>query len=190
MNGPKTSFTEGNYRAFFGMAIDTLVKPWEKMLGIMKYSEVSYGYNTLFYPQTFAMASQTLTSTQLGAVRLDRDIRAVVGYLSSQTVFGTAREKFQRLFQISTLLNLDAVRYKFRAHPNHISRNHAISTLTNDSRFHRKMTWKTSIAAQVQLGNSVLRNVEVLSHSGNSSCYKPIPFFHFYLNLLIFSGFW
>ena len=46
---------------------------------------------------------------QLGAVRLDRDIRAVVGYLSSQTVFGNAREKFQRLFQVSTLLNLDAV---------------------------------------------------------------------------------
>ena len=51
--------------------------------------------------------------TQLGAVRLDRDIRAVVGYLSSQAVFGNAREKFQRLFQVSTLLNLDAVSYFF-----------------------------------------------------------------------------
>lgn len=40
MNGPKANFTEGNYRSFFGMAIDTLVKPWEKTLGIMKYSEV------------------------------------------------------------------------------------------------------------------------------------------------------
>ena len=40
MSGPKTFFTEGNYRAFFGMAIDMLVKPWEKMLGIMKFSEV------------------------------------------------------------------------------------------------------------------------------------------------------
>lgn len=83
MNAPKSTFTDGNYRTFFGMAIDTLVKPWEKMLGVMKY-------------------------TELGAVRLDRDIRAIVGYLSSQAVFGNAREKFQRLFQISTLLNLDA----------------------------------------------------------------------------------
>jgi len=41
MSGPKANFTEGNYRAFFGMAIDMLVKPWEKMLGIMKFSEVS-----------------------------------------------------------------------------------------------------------------------------------------------------
>lgn len=40
MSGPKVTFTEGNYRAFFGMAIDMLVKPWEKMLGIMRFSEV------------------------------------------------------------------------------------------------------------------------------------------------------
>ncbi len=48
-------------------------------------------------------------SYQLGAVRLDRDLRAVIGYLSNQTVFGNAREKFQRLQQISTLVNLDPV---------------------------------------------------------------------------------
>ena len=48
-------------------------------------------------------------SNQLGAVRLDRDLRAVIGYLSNQTVFGNAREKFQRLQQVSTLLNLDPV---------------------------------------------------------------------------------
>ena len=48
-------------------------------------------------------------SNQLGAVRLDRDLRAVIGYLSNQTVFGNAREKFQRLQQMSTLLNLDLV---------------------------------------------------------------------------------
>jgi len=46
MSGPKTSFTEGNYRAFFGMAIDMLVKPWEKMLGIMKFSEVRVLFNS------------------------------------------------------------------------------------------------------------------------------------------------
>lgn len=37
-------------------------------------------------------------------------MRSVLGYLSSQTAFGDAREKFQRLQQISTLLNLDIVR--------------------------------------------------------------------------------
>lgn len=42
MSGPKSTFTEGNYRTFFGMAIEMLVKPWEKMLGIMKFTEVRF----------------------------------------------------------------------------------------------------------------------------------------------------
>ena len=46
MSGPKANFTEGNYRAFFGMAIDTLVKPWEKMIGIMKFSEVGMSWTS------------------------------------------------------------------------------------------------------------------------------------------------
>jgi hypothetical protein len=47
---------------------------------------------------------------QLGAVRFDRDLRAVMAYLTSQTAFADIREKFVRLQQISTLLNLDSVR--------------------------------------------------------------------------------
>lgn len=47
---------------------------------------------------------------KLGAVRFDRDLRAIIAYLASQTTFGDIREKFLRLQQISTLLNLDAVR--------------------------------------------------------------------------------
>jgi hypothetical protein len=50
---------------------------------------------------------------QLGAVRFDRDLRAIIAYLSSQTAFGEIREKFLRLQQISTLLNLDSVRLCF-----------------------------------------------------------------------------
>lgn len=46
---------------------------------------------------------------QLGAIRFDRDIRSVTIYLSSQTAFGDVREKFTRLQQMSTLLNLDNV---------------------------------------------------------------------------------
>ena len=47
--------------------------------------------------------------TQLGAIRFERDVRGVVNYLSSQTSFGGAREKFVRLQQIATVLNMDAV---------------------------------------------------------------------------------
>jgi hypothetical protein len=46
---------------------------------------------------------------QLGAVRFDRDLRSIMAYLSSQTIFGDIREKFVRLQQISSLLNLDNV---------------------------------------------------------------------------------
>jgi hypothetical protein len=49
-------------------------------------------------------------NSQLGAIRFDRDLRAITTYLSSQTAFGDVREKFVRLQQIATLLNLDQVR--------------------------------------------------------------------------------
>ena len=48
--------------------------------------------------------------SQLGGIRFDKDLRAMTAFLSSQTTFGDIREKFQRLQQISTLLNLDEVR--------------------------------------------------------------------------------
>jgi hypothetical protein len=50
---------------------------------------------------------------KLGAVRFDRDLRAITTYLSSQTAFGDVRDKFVRLQQIATLLNLDQVRPNF-----------------------------------------------------------------------------
>ena len=46
---------------------------------------------------------------QLGAIRFDRDLRAITTYLFAQTAFGDVREKFVRLQQISTLINLDTV---------------------------------------------------------------------------------
>ena len=63
-----------------------LVRPWEKYAISLKYSE-------------------------LGAIRFDHDLRAVMAYLSPQTVFGDIREKFVRLQQIATVLNLDSVSF-------------------------------------------------------------------------------
>ncbi|KII88790.1 hypothetical protein PLICRDRAFT_638384 [Plicaturopsis crispa FD-325 SS-3] len=83
VEGYKDTFTESNYRLFFGLALEVLLRPWEKYIMGLKY-------------------------TELGAVRFDRDLRAITTYLSSQTVFGDAREKFSRLQQISTILNLDS----------------------------------------------------------------------------------
>ncbi|KAJ7285558.1 COG4 transport protein-domain-containing protein [Mycena rebaudengoi] len=82
VDGYKDTFTESNYRLFFGLALDVLLRPWEKFMMGFKF-------------------------TELGAIRFDRDLRAITTYLSSQTAFGDAREKFLRLQQLSTILNLD-----------------------------------------------------------------------------------
>ncbi|OBZ75472.1 Conserved oligomeric Golgi complex subunit 4 [Grifola frondosa] len=83
VHGYKDYFTENNYRLFFGLALDVLVRPWEKFVVGLKYSE-------------------------LGAIRFDHDLRSITAYLSSQTAFGDVRDKFVRLQQIATLLNLDS----------------------------------------------------------------------------------
>lgn len=44
---------------------------------------------------------------QLGAIRFDQDLRFITSFLSNQVSFGAVRERFQRLQQISTLVNLD-----------------------------------------------------------------------------------
>lgn len=65
--------------------MEILSRLWEKQILSMRFSE-------------------------LGAIRFDRDLRSVSSYLVSQLEYGDTREKFQRLQQISTLLNLDEVR--------------------------------------------------------------------------------
>ncbi|KAF5386630.1 hypothetical protein D9615_001767 [Tricholomella constricta] len=82
VDGYKDTFTESNYRLIFGLTLDVILRPWEKFIITLKF-------------------------TELGAVRFDRDLRSITAYLASQTAFGDAREKFVRIQQISTLLNLD-----------------------------------------------------------------------------------
>ncbi|GAA5921563.1 hypothetical protein JCM3775_003107 [Rhodotorula graminis] len=85
LSGYKDSLTEGNFNLFFSTAVNVLVRPWESMVRGMKF-------------------------TELGALRLDRDIRTILSYLSSQASFasGSLRESFSRLQQIATLLTLDS----------------------------------------------------------------------------------
>ncbi|OAX40804.1 COG4-domain-containing protein [Rhizopogon vinicolor AM-OR11-026] len=82
VDGYKDAFTDSNYRMLFGLALDVIARPWEKYI-------------------------LTLHFTELGAIRFDRDLRSLMAYLSSQTIFGDIREKFVRLQHISLLLNLD-----------------------------------------------------------------------------------
>ncbi|GJN87255.1 hypothetical protein Rhopal_000203-T1 [Rhodotorula paludigena] len=85
LSGYRESLTESNFNLFFSTAVNVLVRPWESMIRGMKF-------------------------TELGALRLDRDIRTILSYLSSQASFasGSLRESFSRLQQIATLLTLDS----------------------------------------------------------------------------------
>ncbi|KAE8210161.1 hypothetical protein CF327_g5934 [Tilletia walkeri] len=74
-------FSEANYDAFIVTALEGLVRPWEKLVMGMRF-------------------------TELGALRFDKDIRGLSTYLASQTAVGV-RDKFARLQQISYVLSLD-----------------------------------------------------------------------------------
>ena len=93
--------TENNFHFFFELAVQVLPRPIEKFVSGLKFTEVGSDISVRFY---------LIHDHQLGAVRFDRDLRAIMAYLSSQTNYGDIREKFLRLMQISTLLNLDNVR--------------------------------------------------------------------------------
>lgn len=81
---PQISLTDTNFLVFFGMMIEVFVRPWERIVFDMQF-------------------------TELGAIRFDRDVRAMANHLSSQTSYGSGlvREKFTRLQQMATVLNLD-----------------------------------------------------------------------------------
>lgn len=95
--------TENNFRSFFTLAVTLMVRPWEAALKGMRFSEVSEFDFIDRKPWTQELV------TQLGALRLDRELRSVVSFLSDQVPFGTAvlREAFARLQQIATLLSAD-----------------------------------------------------------------------------------
>lgn len=98
---PQESFTPTNYNLFFATAVSFLVRPWEGMIRGMKFTEV----RASFVPY----CSLLTPSSQLGALRLDRDLRSILSYLCTQSSFasGSIRESFSRLQQIATLLTLD-----------------------------------------------------------------------------------
>lgn len=90
--------TESNYRILFGLIVSGIVRPWEATIRGLKFTEVS--------SVVFLSRSMFTCSTQLGALRYDRDLRTIVSYLSAQTPLGVGqlRDSFARLQQIASLL--------------------------------------------------------------------------------------
>ncbi|TPX54007.1 hypothetical protein PhCBS80983_g06083 [Powellomyces hirtus] len=81
----KKSFSEWNYNHTMICLIDFTTKDWERYL------------------------FQTMKFNQLGALRFDKDLRQMSAYLASTTAWAAARDKFARLGQIATLLNMESV---------------------------------------------------------------------------------
>jgi hypothetical protein len=98
----QVSFTDTNFQTFFSMMVEVLVRPWEKMVLGMRFTEVSVHIHK-------SATDLAKFAHQLGAIRFDRDVRSIANYLSTQTEFGGSRDKFTRLQQIATVLNLDSV---------------------------------------------------------------------------------
>lgn len=77
-------FDEANYQIYHSLAIDSIVRPWEKLVMGMKF-------------------------TELGALRFDKDVRSISTFIANETRSSVVREKFTRLQQMSYILNLDPV---------------------------------------------------------------------------------
>lgn len=76
--------TDHIYQSLFVLTIETLVRPLEKLVQGLRY-------------------------TELGAIRYERDVRGITNFLGTQTSYGSGviREKFTRLQQLGMVLNLD-----------------------------------------------------------------------------------
>lgn len=82
----KDTLEPANFDTYHGLAIDALVRPWEKLVLSMRF-------------------------TALGALRFDHDLRAISAHVTRSATGRTkgmaAREQFIRLQQMSYLLSLD-----------------------------------------------------------------------------------
>ncbi|PKI84926.1 Golgi transport complex subunit 4 [Malassezia vespertilionis] len=81
MPGYREKLTQHTYAFLFAMAVDAIVQPFET--GVLQ-----------------------MRVTELGALRFDKDVRAMLAFLGAQTPWGV-RDKFARLQQIAYVLTRD-----------------------------------------------------------------------------------
>ncbi|CAB4423265.1 unnamed protein product [Rhizophagus irregularis] len=79
----QATFTENNYNQIMIHILESVINLWEKTVFVTKF-------------------------TQYGALRFDKDLRSVTNYFSAKMQW-PFRDKFTRLNQISTLLNLESL---------------------------------------------------------------------------------
>lgn len=79
--GYREQLTESNYSLLFAQTLDAILEPWETAVLQMRF-------------------------TELGALRFDKDVRAMLNFFAAQVPWGV-RDKFARLQQIAFVLNKD-----------------------------------------------------------------------------------
>lgn len=93
----RETFDEDNYDEYVGLAVEAFVRPWEKAM-------VGAGNTSSSLPAFTRF-------TELGALRFDKDWRAVAAHVGEQTKGGggasAVRDKFARIAQIAYVLCLD-----------------------------------------------------------------------------------
>lgn len=107
--GFKEMFHEENWETYLRLCVDSIVMPWEKQAMSMQYSEVgSFCERLVAFARSDPMNCFFFyfSLPQLGAIRFDKDLRALSSHLSNQSTTGGLREKFARLTHISYLVNL------------------------------------------------------------------------------------
>ncbi|KAI9316416.1 COG4 transport protein-domain-containing protein [Dichotomocladium elegans] len=77
----RSTLTEANFGTLMGLILDALTAQWERIITQTRFN-------------------------QYGALRFDKDLRSVIHYLSSMTSW-LSRDRFTRLNQMATLLNLE-----------------------------------------------------------------------------------
>lgn len=91
----------------FVVDLDTLLAQFKKLLTPSNYETF---VSNVTAEVTVQLEKATLKSafSRLGGLQFDKELRSLVGYLSSVTTW-SVRDKFSRLTQMVTLLNLDKV---------------------------------------------------------------------------------
>ncbi|KAJ1328793.1 hypothetical protein BSLG_010017 [Batrachochytrium salamandrivorans] len=102
----KNVLTEGNYGMVVGLIIDSIAKDFERHL--LTFNGGGATGSAVGGSGSSSGGGGGVRFNQLGALRLDKDIRGMTAFLSDTTRWST-RDKFNRLGQISMVLNAETV---------------------------------------------------------------------------------
>ncbi|XP_023216827.1 conserved oligomeric Golgi complex subunit 4-like [Centruroides sculpturatus] len=91
----------------FMLNIDSLLKSFKESLTPTNYDTL-VSYLTTELTHQLEKVIKKCTFNRLGGLQFDRELRSLVSYLTSVTTW-TIRDKFARLTQIATILNLETV---------------------------------------------------------------------------------